>query len=247
MKDIVDAGIQSRIDWRYILQAGNVTSQSYKEQVVNYDEKGRIKEIINIDRNGYNKSIIVFRYDGRNLPILVTEFMPTGELVSKKKYTYTFSGRLQDITWLNSYEFIISKNSYEVVENTKSIIERQYFTPDSVIRKLAYLYSDLDTGVLKEEWKYIGENNLEIKKIVTRNIKNKIENEEFRNFAGELKYYLQYSYNSKGNLSDVIKIFPDGTRVKIFDYNYNELGLITGEIEYSPKGEILQYHKYGYD
>jgi hypothetical protein len=247
MKTIVTAGVQSRTDWQYIIQNGNLTTDCFKERVLKYDIRGRIKECENIDKNGIIQSILVFRYDNQNLPVMETEFMPTGEMIAKTKYTYDLKGRLQDITWLNNNEFIIRKNTYEIDENAKSITERQFTSPDSVVKKTTYIYTDLNNGLIREEWSYKGENILDFKKIVNQNNTDKIEIEEYRNSDGELTFSLKYDYDTNGNLIAVLSLFPDGTEVKKFDYNYGNSGLITGEIKYNQKGEIIQFHKYSYD
>ena len=95
-KAINDAGVYKRSDWRYILQGGNISTSKYKEREIKYNDQGRISEIMNIDQKGVNKSVIIFRYDKRNLPLLETEFLPTGELEGKTKYTYDFKGILKD-------------------------------------------------------------------------------------------------------------------------------------------------------
>jgi hypothetical protein len=247
MQIIVASKIQSRSDWSYIMEAGVLTNQNYRERNLKYDTQGRIKEIEISDRNGYTQSIIVIRYDTRNLPSMETEFLPTGELVSKTKYTYDAGGNLRDITWLNNNEFIIKKNVYELDETMKIITEKQFISPDSAVRTTVFFYTDLHNGVLKEEWLYLGDKNLDSKIIFSRNSGNILENQEFRDTNGNLKYYLKYKYDPKGNLQDVTTLYPNGNSVKKFQYDYNASGLITGEVEYNTEGKMIHFRKYSYD
>jgi hypothetical protein len=246
-KCIVASKIQSRSDWCFIMEAGLLTTQNYKEKSLKYDIQGRIKEIENIDRNGLTQSIIVYRYDNRNLPIMETEFLPTGELISKTKYTYDAAGILKDITWLNSNEFIIRKNIYEIDASMKIVIEKQFISPDSAVRTTLFFYTDLNNGVVKEEWYYKGEKSLDFKKIINRNANNDVENEQYLDSSGTLTYYLKYNYDSKGHLLGSIKLYPNGNKVKKADYSFNDAGLITGEVEYNQAGIMIQYRKYSYD
>jgi len=247
MRTLAASKIQSRSDWMYIMEAGVLTTQNYKERCLKYDSQGRIKESDVIDKNGYTQSIIVYRYDTRNLPIMVTEFLPTGELISKTKYTYDSGGILKDITWLNNNEFIIKKNVYEIDQSMKIIIEKQFISPDSAVKTTIFFYTNLDDGFVREEWYYKGEKSLDFKKLYNRNINNVVENEEYRNSVGTLTYYLKYNYDLKGHLLESVKLFPNGNKVKKSDYSFNDAGLITGEIEYNQSGGIIQYRKYSYD
>lgn len=247
MNTITAAKVQSRSDWRYILQSGVLTTFNYKERLLKYDVLGHIKEIENIGQDGIIQSILVYQYNSRSLPIIETEFLPTGELIGKTKYNYDQNGYLKEITWMNNNEFIIRKSNFELDVDTKSFIERIYLNPDSVESKIIYFYTDLSNGVLKEVWNYKGEKDLVLHKIIYRNSENKIINEEYRDANGTLTYFLKYNYDTNGYPQDITQLFPNGAKLKKFDYKYNSAGLKTGEVEYNNAGEMIQYRKFDYD
>jgi YD repeat-containing protein len=247
MKDIADAGIYSRTDWRYELQGGNVTAVKYKERVLKYDEQGRLIEIMHIDRKGENKSVIIFRYDKRNLPMLETEFLPTGELVGKTKYTYDTKGVLKDITWLNNFEFIYNRFSFDINDSAGKVTEWHFYSPDSVEQKIEYYYSDPEKGFITLQKFFTGEDKLENTIIWNRDSANYLINKEFKDPQGKLAYYLEYHYNTSGKVYQVIRILPNGSKIKKYEFNFEDSGLKTGEIEYNLKGEIITYVKYTYE
>jgi hypothetical protein len=246
-KEISSEGINTRTDWRYVLQDGKVTTNKHIERVLKFDELGRIKEIMNIDPQGENKSVIIFRYDKRNLPVLETEFLPTGELLGKTKYTYDTKGILKDITWLNSYEFVYDRFSFDINDTTGLVTEWHFYSPDSVKQKIEYYYSDPLQGFITRQRIYIGENKLQNTIIWNRDSTKCLLNKEFRDPQGKIEYYLEYHYNTSGKVMQVMRVFPNGSKLKNFEYNYEDAGLKTGEIEYNQKGEIVAYLKFSYD
>jgi hypothetical protein len=247
MKAITDAGVYTRTDWRYMLQGGNITTIKYKEIALKYDDQGRIKEIMNVDQKGTNKSVIIYRYDKRNLPILESEFLPTGELEGKTKYTYDVKGFLKDITWLNSFEFIFNRYSFDFNDTTGMITEWHFYSPDSVTQKIEYYYSNPQNGFITRQKIFIGEDKLENIIIWNRDSTQHLLNKEFRNPQGKLMYYLEYKYNTKELPDKILRVLPNGTKTKKFEFEYEESGLKTGEIEYNEEGEILSYIKYSYE
>jgi hypothetical protein len=247
MKLIADAGVYTRTDWRYVLQDGNVTNVKHKERVLKYDDNGRINEIMNIGKKGENISVIIFRYDKRHLPQLETEFLPTGELVGKTKYTYDSNGRLKDITWLNSYEFIYNRYAFDISDSTGMVTEWHFYSPDSVTQKIEYYYSNPEKGFITYQKTFIGEDKLENTIIWNRDSTQHLINKEFKDAQGKLSYYLEYHYTLSGQVNQIIRLLPNGTRMKKYEYDYEDTGLITGEIEYNQKGEIISYLKYTYE
>jgi hypothetical protein len=247
MKVVTDAGIFTCTKWQYELQGGNVTTVKHKEKVIKYDDQGRIKEIMNLDQKGENKSIIIFRYDRSNLPLLETEFLPTGELVGKTKYTFDAVGRLKDITWLNSYEFIYNRFAFDINDTLGMVTEWHFYSPDSVTQKIEYYYTDPENGFITRQKIFIGADKLENTIIWNRDSTLSLKNKEFKDPHGKLAYYLEYHYNKSGQADQIIRILPNGSRIKKSEYNFEDTGLKTGEIEYDQKGEIITYIKYSYE
>jgi hypothetical protein len=241
------AGFKYRIDWVYYIQGGNVTGEEIKERILKFDENGRVKEIEVLEPLGEVISIIALRYNSRSLPTADTEFMPTGELIGKTKYQFDKFDRLNEITWYNGFEYIISKQTNEVNEEKQSITERQYYSPDSVIKKTIFYYSNLDSGFVKEELGFTGENAFGYRKVYHRDSNNRIENEEFLNESGEQIGYLEYKYNPGGFLIAKDKISKNTSKLRKNDYQYNEAGFLIKEIEYNNRGEIVSYRRYDYE
>jgi hypothetical protein len=181
------------------------------------------------------------------LPMIETEFLPTGEFISKTKYTYDPDGFIKETVWINNNEFIIRKSTFEKDINSKSFIERIYQNPDSVESKTIYFYTDLDSGVVKEVWSYKGELNLLYRKIVNHDSEHKITQEEYRDGNGMITYSLLYNYDTNGYPQDVVQLFPNGIKIKKIDFKYTAAGLIAGEIDYNQSGSMMLYRKYSYD
>jgi hypothetical protein len=247
MNSISKADVYSKTEWNYVISEGKVTTDNYKEKIIKYDKLGRIVEIMKINQKGENSSVIIFRYDGRNLPLQETEFLPTGEMIGKTKYTYDPKGRLTDITWLNSFEFIINRKVYDLDASASRITEWQYYSPDSVTSKTEYFYSNPENGVLLRQNNYNGESRLINSIIFIRDSTQIVLKEEIRDASQKLACYSEYQYNKNGQLQQVITIFPDKKKVPQFIYNYDEDGLLSGKIEYNQKGEMIEYKKYIYE
>jgi hypothetical protein len=246
-KAINDAGVYKRSDWRYILQGGNISTSKYKEREIKYNDQGRISEIMNIDQKGVNKSVIIFRYDKRNLPLLETEFLPTGELEGKTKYSYDSKGFLKEIIWLNSYEFIYNRYSFSIDDTSGMVTEWHYYSPDSVTQKIEYFYSDPKKGFITRQKIFKGDDKLENTIIWNRDNLQHLINKEFKDPQGKLAYYLEYHYNTTGQVDKVIQVLPNGSKIKKYEFNFEESGLKMEETEYNQKEEIVKYAKYSYE
>ena len=247
LNQIAMAGVAVRNDWKYKILEGNVSAHRYKDRVIKYDKRGRTIEKVMFDEQGIRQSIVVFIYDSIHLPQSDVEFTPLGELIGKTYYTYSEAGQLSEITSYNSFEYIISKKIYEIDWQNNTVIERVLFSPDSVNQKTIFYYSNLNNGLINEEWIYIGENNLDYKKVIHRNEDNKIDSEIYTTKQGNTMYYLRYNYDQKDNLVQIERHMPSGIKTRVFDFNYTSSGLLSGEIKYNEKGEIIHYYKYTYE
>lgn len=247
MKSIASADVYSKSEWNYILTDGNVTTNKYKTKVIKFDKLGRIMEVMNLNPKGENLSVIIFRYDNNNLPLQETEFLPTGELIGRTKYTYDSKGRLKDITWLNGFEFIVNRKAFDINESLNLVTEWQYYAPDSVTSKTEFYYSNLINGILLKQNNYNGEKQLSSSIIYHRDSLQVILKEEIRDASKKLTGFHEYQYNKKGQLMQILVVYPDKRKIPKFTYNYDVDGLVSGIIEYDEKGSMIAYKRFTYE
>ena len=247
MELLVNSGITLQTEWNYVIYNGNVTAQKFRDKVTKFDGTGKIMEIEHVDALGRNTSIEVLKYDAKSLPVLQTEFMPTGELIGKTTYKYNSQGFLQEITWYNGNEYIISKTEFETDSSMNSVTESNFFAPDSVKEKTVYFYSDLKKGRVEKEQHYLGKKQLD-KTIVYHYLDDgRLEKEETAGPDGKTTSYLEYRYNAKGMLQEKVRIYNTGEKIKEADYSFNDQGLPAGLLEYNQKGGMVKYVKYTYN
>lgn len=247
MNLISEACISLKTEWGYSISGGKVSAFKYKSRVINYDKLGRIKEIMNINPMGESLSVIVFKYDNRNLPLQETEFLPTGELIGKTKYTYNQKGRLTDITWLNEFEFIIDRKVFDYNDSKNLITEWQYYSPDSVANKTEYFYSNLENGILLKQNNFIGENKIDRSITYIRDSLQTLQKEEIRDARKKLICYYEYKYNRDQRLYQIVANYINDKKIPIYVYDYSPEGLITGEIEYNHRGDLIDYKMFTYE
>ncbi|MBN2349916.1 MAG: hypothetical protein JXJ22_13810 [Bacteroidales bacterium] len=239
-------GVQSRLDWRYVLIDGNVTTSKYLERKIHYDTSGRIKEIENFTKDNRKLSIVEFLYGDTKVLTEKNEYLPTGELKNKVQYRYDSSGYISEISYYDARRYITSKWVYERVAENNSIVVSEYLPPDKPDRQWIYTYEDFYNG------KESGMDSYEKKKLKfsKRNIwdeeNKRISAEVFFNPQGDEVYRLEYNYDIQGNKAAVDRIFPNLTKVKKSIYNYNEKNLLSGFIDHNINGSIVEYYKFTY-
>lgn len=247
MKAVAAADVYSKSEWNYVINEGKVTTNKYKSRVIKFDKLGRIIEIIKLSPKGENQSVIVCKYDNNNYPVQETEFLTTGEMIGRTKYTYDSKGRLKDITWLNGFEFIVNRKTFDIDENKDIVTEWQYYSPDSVSGKTNYLYTNLLNGVVIKQNNYSGDHQLENSIVYHRDTSQIIIKEEIRDASEKLVCYHNYQYSKKGLLQQIVVQLPNNAIVPKYVYDYDDDGLLAGILEYDERGNIIDYKKYTYE
>ncbi len=238
------AGVKVREDVYYYLNEGKVTTENYITREVKFHSDGSLKEIINLNPEKEIQSIVVFYYNKERLPVREVELIPTGELIGRVDYKY-LNQQLREKIVFNKNEYIISKTLYDIYPENNYYEERLYFSPDSVLEKNTYYYSDLDTGRLIRHQHFIGDSQLEYEKTLSWK-KGVLVQEEYVDNAGEFVFFLDYYYDVNGYLSLVEKVLKGNKKLYARQYKYNKYGNIYGKIEFDSGGRMKNYYKYNY-
>ncbi|HOK62217.1 MAG TPA: hypothetical protein PK049_11455, partial [Tenuifilum sp.] len=86
-KEIREAGIKQKIEWRYIYE--NEKEIKYKEYEAQFDKQGNILMEKNYDEKGNTVKHIEYKYDGEGNEILQTTFNSKGEVLERVETTYS--------------------------------------------------------------------------------------------------------------------------------------------------------------
>lgn len=242
---IIESGVMQRNDFKYIIRDGKVTSERYKERIVQFDELGRIKEFLYLDEQGRKKAIIVFSYYSNSLPKSESQFHPTGEMLSHTNYSYNSNLELTEKVRNDQYGNVIDKVVYESKEDDNTITEKKYPYPNAVSEKNIWVYDNKSVGRITEHLKFNGESDFLFKHTYIYE-DGKLIKEVYTNPAGNLAFYLEYTYDIYGNIVEIEKVKTNETRLKNAIFNYNTAKLLLGKITYDRNGQLSAYYKYEY-
>lgn len=243
---IVKSGIKKRYDYTHPIRNNQASTQNYKEREVSFDNTGRIKEYLYLDEDSRKKAIITFEYYPNGLPKTETQFYPTGEMLTQTKYIFNSESDLKEISKIDQYGYVISKTIFSTNNETHTITEKKHPYPQVVSDKDIWTYSDLKAGHLVKHTKYKNNNELQFTRtLVYKN--NKIEKEIYTNPAGNVAFFLEYTYNNNMQVIEIEKVLLDGSRLKNTLFNYNSAGLIIRKINYDRYGNLESYYTYQYN
>lgn len=236
-------GVHKKNYWYYKVDHGIVTRDKFKELQIEYFKDGRVKEKIYLTPTGKQTAIVLHDYDEEGKLLKESEFTPMGKQIGRVRYRYSPEGYLREITEYDAYGYIISKTVYLLDSTALSLTELVYSSPDSIKSKNVAYYSDFDTGSMIEYHEYTTEHAIEYKKKLEWE-EGRLKREEYQHPDGRFAYYLDFSYDPRGNLIEVKRLVQGNSEFKKMEYNYTPEGLLAGEIEYNQQGRIVSYYKY---
>lgn len=241
--EICAAGISSRIDYRYKISEGKVLTENFPEREIHFNKDGKIQEIIYSDDKFRKRLIVTYTYDSRGYLSRETHFEASGEIRKRIDYKYTIEGCILEKSVFDQYDYIQSKEVYEIEGN--KLVRKNYDSPGMISETEEWVYDDILRGNLIEHIVYEGTSVFKSRRKIFRE-GDVIIKEEIYTSVGQVAYLLIYNYNTDNLLESIIKVFPSGSQLNHLVCKYQVSGILINSLEYDRNGFMSKYYKYMY-
>jgi len=182
---------------------------------------------------------VEYRYSASGDMISDTDYEPGGAMAEKNVYEYDSKGRVvSGISYDNKNEVT---GTFKIVHSSdKKKVEFLKFQPDkSPEYTLIYTYTgNYDKEDYSAAVKYDPEGNVQMKVTKKHNNKGLTTEKAVYGSDEKLMFTFNYEYDSKGNLTLVTKVLPDGKTEWKDIYTNNNKGICTGLKSYDGDGNL---------
>jgi hypothetical protein len=256
--------IKIQTQWSYDYENGKPSPKGYISTQTTFDANGNIIQIVNYKSNGQIASINTYTYDKNQNKTSYSRFKGNKEeLIYNQKLIYDAQGRKIGESgfdgmsnFFNTFLYDNRGRLFEIRYTTDKILtekrvfnhdesksEMNILNPTGVILSKEITTYDNKKNII-EELKYVQDNASQKANYQYNQAGKKIE--ETKISFGNLSFHKKYSYDSEGNLIQIMELTQDGKSYLGSEYKYDTKGNVIEErwtkdatSEYSKK-----VHKY---
>ncbi len=243
---IVKSNVRSCTSWNYKVEAGNISNDSSKSIIMEYDRLGNLSKISAYKNDSLTESV-EYTYSNSGDMLTDIDYAPDGSVTEKNIYTYDNEGRVLFGECRNRDDKFISKFKYTHDAKDSSITFSKIKLNDSLEYSILYKYQgNYDSSDFVEATKFdsLGKQILNVRNIF--NERNLLEQKTVIGLTDASSYTFFYTYNESEQLIEVKKVGTNGKlewkRITTYDMNGNRFELRS----YDDNSTLLSCTKYTY-